>query len=187
MKQKHRAMELTPDDFEQISVSDIAGNIPELELLTNFEFQSPEESDSPIVTRATNTVPVASCVTICPTKILDEDFLTEQQRLLLHGRAFIVDRVELIGTSSNNPVTYYLASDQVQGLVIPARSLSIENHGPSIVYYRWTDFGEKWTSWITLEDGIHDEYEVAEKLRFGEVQVYSNDVAGTLISIRATR
>jgi len=186
MRLKHRAVELTPDDPE-IIVSEIAGNIPELELLTNIGPEFHEEPNLPVVTRATNTAPVASCVTICPTKILDEDFLTEQQRLLLHGRAFVINREELIGSSSNNPVTYYLATDQVQGLVIPARSLYIENHGPSVVNYRWTDFGEKWTAWITLEDGIHDEYDVAEKLRFGEVQVYSQDNSGTLISITATR
>jgi len=183
MKQKHRAIELTPDD----TVSEIAGNIPELELLTTIGFQSPEDISDPVVIRATESKPVASCITLCPTKTLDEDYLSEQQKLLLHGRAFVIDWEELIGTSQNNPATYYLTADQVQGLVIPARSLSIENHGPSDVYYRWTDFGEKWTSWITLEDGVHDEYDVAEKLRFGEVQVYSDDVAGTLISIRATR
>ncbi len=76
---------------------------------------------------------------------------------------------------------------QVKGLLIPARSLCIENHGPSDVYYRWTDFGEKWSSWVTLEDGVHDEYDVSEKLRFADVQVYSVDSSGTLISLRATR
>jgi len=165
------------------TVSEIAGNIPELELLTSI----PEIPQKAISSRAADVSTPAPCVTICPTKILDEDYLSDQQKLLLHGRAFIIDREELVGTSSNNPVTYYISSDQVQGLVIPARSLSIENHGPSDVYYRWTDFGEKWSSWITLEDGVHDEYDVAEKLRFGDVQVYSEDNSGTLISLRATR
>ena len=183
MRQKHRAIELTPDD----TISEIASNIPELELLTNIGFESPEDFDISVSNRAIDPKSVPSCVNLCPTKSIDEDYLSQQQQLLLHGRAFVVDWDELIGTSSNNPITYYLSSDQVQGLVVSARSLSIENHGPSDVYYRWTDFGEKWTSWVTLEDGVHDEYDVSEKLRFGDVQVYSNDNSGTFISIRATR
>lgn len=180
-KKKHRAIELTPDD----TVSEIAGNIPELELLTNIGFQSPVEQDLPVVNRATDTNIVPSCVNLCPTKTMDEDYLPEQQKLLLHGRAFIIDRELIIGTDSNNPVTYYIASDQVQGLIVPARTLSLKSED-SDIHYRWTDNGSQWTNWTTIEERSLHTYTPEEKCRFQEIQVYA-DLNVATISLRATR
>lgn len=179
MKQKYRKIELTPDD----TVSEIADSIPELDILTGGGAGViPTIS---MVSRATKPESVASCVTLCPTKSLDEDYLSEQQKLLLHGRAFIIDREQIVGTSSNNPVTYYIASDQVQGLVIPARTLSLKSED-SDIHYRWTDNGTQWTNWITIEERLLHTYSPEEKCRFQEVQIYA-DLNIATISLRATR
>ncbi len=177
MVKKLRKIELTPDD----TVSEIAGTIPELELLTSI----PEIPQKPISSRAADVFTPAPCITICPTKILDEDYLSEQQKLLLHGRAFIIDREEIVGTSSNNPVTYYIATDQVQGLVVPARTLSLKSED-SDIHYRWTDNGSQWTNWITIEERSLHTYSPEEKCRFHEVQVYADENVAK-ISLRATR
>jgi len=182
MKQKYRKIELTPDD----PVSEIAEGIPELELLTGGNQKSIDEPNLPVdVLAASTSSPASSCVTLCPTKTMDEDFLSDQQKLLLHGRAYIIDREEIIGTSSNNPVTYYIASDQVQGLVVPARTLSLKSED-SDIHYRWTDNGAQWTNWVTIEERSLHTYSPEEKCRFHEVQVYADENVAK-ISLRATR
>ncbi|MDD5614964.1 MAG: hypothetical protein PHH85_02045 [Candidatus Methanoperedens sp.] len=118
--------------------------------------------------------------------ILEESDLPPEDVRLLHGRAFVVDRAVVTSIDPSNPLTYYIAYDQVQGLVVPARSLAIENNGEGSVYYRWTDDGEKWTAWITLEEGGSHNYRVDEKCRFAEVQVYA-DVDTAIMSIVLTR
>lgn len=117
---------------------------------------------------------------------LNENDLSEEDKQLLHYRSFVIDREAVTEGGSGNPRTYYIAYDQVQGLVVPARNLSIDNHGPGSLHYRWTDDGEKWTSWITLEEGVNDEYVEYDNCRFAEVQVYA-DRSGGIISMRATR
>lgn len=118
--------------------------------------------------------------------IMDEDKLPEGAKLLLHGRSYIIDRSAVTAIDSGSASTYYLAADKVQGLVVPARSLSIENTGPGSMYYRWTDDGEKWTSWVTMDEGVTHEFAPDEKCRFAEVQVYV-ETSGALLSLRATR
>lgn len=118
--------------------------------------------------------------------ILEEEDLPEEDVRLLHGRAMVIDGEAVTETSSGNPRTYYIAYDQVQGLVVPARSLSIEAVGPDDLYYRWTDDGEQWTAWTTLYEGMTHEYEVDNKCRFAEVQVYA-ETSGAILNIRATR
>lgn len=120
------------------------------------------------------------------TYILNEEDLPNKYKELLHNRAYVKDLEEITETSSGTPRTFYIAADKAQGLIVPARSISINNSGPSDVYYRWTDDGERWTDWITMEDCITDEYDTVEKCRFAEIQVYSLDV-GSVISLRATR
>lgn len=118
--------------------------------------------------------------------VLEEGDLSEEDKRLLHGRAFIVSEGVVAGTDSANALTYYIAYDQVQGLVVPARSMSIEAVGPDDIYYRWTDNGEQWTAWVTLYEGMTHEYEVDNKCRFAEVQVYAA-TSGAVVNIRATR
>ncbi len=117
--------------------------------------------------------------------ILDEEDLPETYKELLHGRAFVVDREEITETSSTAPRTYYIAADQVQGLIVPGRSIFIKSEEES-AHYRWTDSGESWTDWITLQDGQGHAYLPQELCRFAEVQVYCQSV-GALISLRVTR
>lgn len=118
--------------------------------------------------------------------ILNEEDLAEEDKRLLHGRAFVVDRIIVNETDSGSPVTYYIAYDQVQGLVVPGRALDIENNGAGNILYRWTDDGEKWSSWITLEEGSVHDYAVDRKLRFAEIQIYAS-VAGAVFSMVVTR
>lgn len=119
------------------------------------------------------------------TYIQNEDELPESWKELLHGRAYIIDKDAITETESSNPKSYYIAADQEQGLIVPARALFIKSEN-SDAYYRWTDDGEKWTSWTTLLDGLGHTYLVEELCRFAEVQVYAED-AGALITVRATR
>lgn len=118
--------------------------------------------------------------------VLDEEDLVEEDKRLLHGRAFVVDRDTITEISSGSARTYYVAYDQVQGLVVPGRSLAVENNGDGSLHYRWTDDGDKWTAWITLEEGGAHDYRVDEKVRFAEIQVYA-DTSGSIISMIATR
>ena len=119
------------------------------------------------------------------TYILNEEDLPESYKELLHGRAFIIDREMITESDSGAPKTYYIAADQVQGLIVPARSIFIKSEeGES--YYRWTDSGEKWSDWITLQEGQGHAYQIQELCRFAEVQVYA-DESGALITLRATR
>lgn len=141
---------------------------PDLDILTGDEFQVPYIS-----------------VKFSSYK-MEEDELPEETKLMLHGRAFVVDNDIITSDSSGSPQTYYIASDKVNGLIIPGRSLSIDNEGPEEIYYRWTDDGDKWTSWITLNEGETHDYDTYEKCRFAEVQVYVL-LSGARVSIRATR
>lgn len=118
--------------------------------------------------------------------ILEEEDLPAEDVRLLHGRAMVIDGEAVTETGSGNPRTYYIAYDQVQGLVVPARSLSIEAVGPDDLYYRWTDDGEHWSAWVTLYEGVTHEYEVDNKCRFAELQVYAV-TPGAILNIRATR
>lgn len=117
--------------------------------------------------------------------ILNEENLPETYKELLHGRAYVIDREEITETDSASARTYYIAADKVQGLVVPARSMSINSENGTI-YYRFTDNGEHWTNWITLPDSASDSYLQQEQARFAEIQVYTN-IPGTLLSIRGTR
>lgn len=119
------------------------------------------------------------------TYILNEEDLPETYKELLHGRAYVIDREKITESDSGAPRTYYIAADKVQGLVVPARSMFIKTEEGD-THYRWTDSGEKWGAWITLQNGQGHTYFQQELCRFAEVQVYCQ-VAGTLVSLRATR
>jgi len=116
---------------------------------------------------------------------LNEEDLSDLLQTLLHGRAFVIDKSAIFETSSSSPATYYISADKTHGLLVPGRSLSI-NVENGDAHYRWTDDGERWTSWVTLPDGATDSYLPQEQNRFAELQTYV-DKAGTLISIRVTR
>jgi len=116
---------------------------------------------------------------------LDEEELPDLLKSLLHGRVFVVDKETINVIDQSNPVTYYVSADITQGLIIPARSVSIGSEKGTI-YYRWTDDGDKFTGWITLPDGAIDSYLQQEEVRFAEIQVYTN-IPGTLVSIRGSR
>jgi hypothetical protein len=119
------------------------------------------------------------------TYILEEDDLPDVYKELLHGRAFVINQEYILDLSYTSPSTYYIAGDSVQGLIVPARSMFIESKNGTIKY-RWTDDGDKWTAWITLETGVSDDYPAHNKNRFAEVQVYK--VSGTpYINIVASR
>jgi len=117
--------------------------------------------------------------------ILEEDDLPKELKQQLHGRAFVIDREILTVTGANDAVTYYIAGDKGQGLIIPARSISIDAESYDILY-RFTDDGERWTNWITLPKGMTDSSSPLEKNRYAEIQAYST-TSGGIISIRATR
>jgi hypothetical protein len=117
--------------------------------------------------------------------ILDEDLLPDEKKELLHGRAYVVDREQVTETNPNSPRTYYIAADQAQGLIVPARSLSI-NAELDTIYYRWSDDGIRWTNFITLFAGVIDNYMAEELNRFAELQVYGASAWG-LVSVRASR
>lgn len=116
---------------------------------------------------------------------LEEDDLPESLKELLHGRIFVIDREIITATNSNEAVTYYIAADKVQGLVVPARYISIDSEAYDI-HYRHTDDGERWSNWITLPAYKTDSSSPLEKCRFAEIQVYT-DTSGARVSIRATR
>lgn len=119
------------------------------------------------------------------TYVMDEEDLPEAYKELLHGRAFVIDRETVTESDSASARTYYIAADKVQGLIIPARSMVIEVINGD-VKYRYTDDGEHFTAWVTMETGISDDYSPQSKNRFAEVQVYMT--SGTpLVSIRASR
>jgi hypothetical protein len=117
--------------------------------------------------------------------VLDEADLPKEKKELLHGRAYVVDREQVMETNPNSPRTYYIAADQGQGLIVPARAISI-NAELDTIYYRWSDSGEKFTRWITLFAGVIDNYMAEEKNRFAEIQVYGASAFG-LVSVRASR
>lgn len=117
--------------------------------------------------------------------ILDEADLPDEKKELLHGRAYVVDREQVTETNPNSPRTYYIAADQAQGLIVPARAVSI-NAELDTIYYRWSDDGVRFTSWITLFAGVIDNYMAEELNRFAEIQVYGASAFG-LVSIRASR
>jgi len=117
--------------------------------------------------------------------ILDEDALPSEKKELLHGRAYVVDRKQVTETDPNSPRTYYIAADQGQGLIVPARALSI-NAELDTLYYRWSDNGIHFTQWITLFAGVIDNYLAEELNRFAELQVYGASAFG-LVSVRASR
>lgn len=119
------------------------------------------------------------------TYIMEEKDLPESYQELLHGRAYIIDRTQITQISQMNPISYYIAADKVQGLIIPARTLFIKSEN-SDGYYRFTDDGERWTDWITMEDGMGHTYLPQEQCRFAEVQVYA-DQTDAIITLRATR
>jgi len=117
--------------------------------------------------------------------ILNEEDLPESYKELLHGRAYVKDSETITEDSAISPRTYYIAADKVQGLIVPARSMFIEVKNGDIKY-RFTDNGEQWTDWISLETGISDDYPPQNKNRFAEVQVYKT--SGTpVINIIASR
>ncbi len=110
------------------------------------------------------------------TYVMNEDDLADAYKELLHGRAYVIDNNLVTENSSSSPKTYYIAADKVQGLIVPARSMFIEvKNGDA--KYKWTDDGERWTDWITLEKGGSDDFSPQSKNRFAEVQVYK--VSGT--------
>jgi len=119
------------------------------------------------------------------TYIMNEDELPEQFRELLHGRAYVIDKEEISETDSAGARTYYIAADKVQGLIVPSRTLFIKSENVN-AHYRFTDDGDKWTDWITLEDGMAHTYIPQELCRFAEVQVYA-DQTNAIITLRATR
>lgn len=119
------------------------------------------------------------------TYIMEEEDLPERFRELLHGRAYIIDSEQITESDYGSAKTYYIAADKVQGLIVPARSMFIEVKNGD-VKYRWTDDGDKWTNWISLETGVSDDYSPQSKNRFAEVQLYKE--SGTpLVYIIASR
>lgn len=119
------------------------------------------------------------------TYAMTEEDLPDAYKELLHGRAFVIDREEVTESDSASARTYYIAADKVQGLIIPARSMVIDIiNGDG--RYRWTDDGEHFTDWITIESGVSDDYSPQSKNRFAEVQVYATS-GSPLVSIRASR
>lgn len=119
------------------------------------------------------------------TYIMNEEDLPEQFKELLHGRAYVIDKEEISETDSSAARSYYIAADKVQGLIVPSRTLFIKCEN-STGHYRFTDDGDKWTDWITLEDGMAHTYIPQELCRFAEVQVYADQTDG-IITLRATR
>jgi len=177
------------DDIEPAS-NDVGSPIDEglnssLEVLTSPEPSIPivPADDTAILSTSVESVYIPLKF---GTYLLEEEDLSEEDKRLLHGRAFIIDNEVITAVDSNSPQVYYIAADQVNGLVIPARSISIDNEGPEDLFYRWTDDGEKWTSWVTLSEGETHDYDTYEKCRFAEVQVYAA-LTGVRVSIRATR
>lgn len=117
---------------------------------------------------------------------MEETNLPRHLYHLLHGRAYIMDRDPIPNITSSSPKTYYVAANKHKGLIIPGRSLFIESIN-SKIYYRWTDDGIKWTEWISLSNpGMWHSYDINEKCRFGEIQVYTN-IPNSLINVRCTR
>jgi len=167
--------------------------MPEQEQITDTNIEQELSQDLDILTSpvlpvrriTTTSTPDGDIVTL-GRYYMEEDELPAELRSLLHGRAFVVDRDVITETSSGSPRTYYIAADTVQGLIVPARSVSIHNYGPGDSYYRWTDDGERWTGWITLEDDVIHTYTPEEHCRFAEVQVYVQ-TSGCVLSLRATR
>ncbi len=118
--------------------------------------------------------------------ILNEDDLPDEKKEILHGRGYVVDIDAVTETDPNSPRTYYVAADQGQGLIVPARSVSINNAAWVNIFYRWSDDGIRWTGWITLGSGVIDNYLAEELNRFAEIQVYAAGAGGS-VSIRASR
>jgi len=120
--------------------------------------------------------------------IMEEAELKERFKNLydiLHGRAYIVDRRFVIETSSSGPYTFYVAANKHNGLIIPGRSLFIESVDGT-AHYRWTDDGEKWTEWTTINSGEWHSFSSDEHCRFAEIQVYM-DTTMDKITLRVTR
>ena len=137
------------------------------------------------VRRISDTVGTDGTISKRGTYYLEEDELPKNLQPLLHGRAYVQDQVTITNVVSSDPFTFYIAASKTQGLIIPARSMSIKVEN-SIGHYRWTDDGIKWTGWITLPNGIVHSYLPQEKNRFSEIQVYM-DTSGGLVSVRASR
>ena len=85
------------------------------------------------------------------TYIMNEEDLPDLYKELLHGRAYIIDREEVTETNPTSSKVYYIAADKVQGLIVPGRTLFIKSE-ISNAYYRYTDDGDNWTNWITIND-----------------------------------
>lgn len=119
------------------------------------------------------------------TYYMEESELPIELQGLLHGRAYIIDRQIVPNNSQSNPITFYIAANKTKGLIIPGRSLFIESIG-TVSHYRWTDDGEKWTEWNTLDNGDWNAFTSDENCRFAEIQVYV-DTINEKISIKVTR
>lgn len=137
------------------------------------------------VRRITDSIGTDGNISKKGTYFQEEEDLPKQLAPLLHGRAYVINDYTITSTSPSSPDTFYIAADKVQGLVIPARGLSIDSQFDD-AYYRWTDDGIKWTNWITLPNGTVDSYPVMDMNRFAEVQVYGR-TTNTVIGLRASR
>jgi len=120
--------------------------------------------------------------------IMEEAELKERFKNLydiLHGRAYIVDNFVIDEITPSLPHTFYIAANKHNGLIIPGRSLFIEAIDGT-AHYRWTDDGEKWTEWITLNSNMWHSFSPDEHCRFAEIQVYM-DTTADRITLRVTR
>lgn len=152
------------------------------DLLTDLSILS---GDVLPVRRLTDSVGTNGNISKKGTYFQEEEDLPVQIKPLLHGRAYVIDDYQVTATSASSPITFYIAADKVQGLVIPARGLSIDTQFDD-AHYRWTDDGIKWTNWITLPNGTVDSYPVVDMNRFAEVQVYGRSDSA-VIGLRASR
>jgi hypothetical protein len=130
-------------------------------------------------------------VTIKGRYYLNEEDLSDSLKGLLHGRAFVADKDTISEVSSAAPRTYYISADKSNGLIVPGRSMAIGSAaGAAYVsgnaHFRWTDDGERWTSWITMPIGKTFSFLPDEQVRFAEVQVYA-DSGNIDVSLIVTR
>ena len=122
---------------------------------------------------------------------LNEEDLEDNLKALLHGRAFVADKDTITEVSALSPRTYYISADKSNGLIVPGRSMAIGSEASAAyvsgsAHFRWTDNGEHWTEWITMPIGKTFSFLPDEKVRFAEVQVYT-DSGNINLSLIVTR
>lgn len=102
---------------------------------------------------------------------------------------FSIDQYEFQVGGDGDSLLVDFVNDKSQGLMVPARSLLIENHaggaGNNYVWFKTSEDGSHWSRTSRINPDAWEEFEVRDECIFCQLIVWASN-ANCRVSVRAT-